>query len=107
MAERNDVINLIHAICGPMPWEVQTPICRKSYPKWINRIEFPRGFKFLTLTLFLGDGSLSAVEHIAKFTSQCADAGTNKFLKLRLFSSSLTDIAFTWFINLASNSVLN
>ena len=57
--------------------------------------------------MFAGDGSQSTVEHIAKFTSQCADAGTNEYLKLRLFANSLTDTTFTWFINLAPNFVHN
>ena len=70
-------------------------------------IELPRGFKFPTFFLFTSDGSQSTVEHIAKFTSQCAEAVANEFLKLRLFANSLTNTAFTWFINLAPNSVHN
>ena len=107
LVERNDIINFIHEVCCPLTLEVPTPVYRKPYPERIERIKLPRGFKFTTFSLFTSDGSQSTVEHIAKFTSQCAEAGTNKFLKLRLFANSLTDIAFTWFINLAPNFVHN
>ena len=73
----------------------------------IDRIEFPRGFKFPTFTLFSGDGSQSIVKHIAKFRSQCADVGSKEVLKLRLFASSLTNTSFIWFINLAPNLIQN
>ena len=65
------------------------------------------GSKFPTSSLFTGDRSRSTVEHIAKFTSQCANAGTNKFLKLKMFANSLIDTTFTWFIKLAPNTVHN
>ena len=98
---------MIHEVCGPLARGVQTPVYRKPYLDWIDRIEFPRGFKFPTFTMFAGDRSQSTVEHIAKFTSQCADARTNEYLKLRLFANSLTVTTFAWFINLAPDSIHN
>ena len=98
---------MIHEVCGPLARGVQTPVYRKPYPDWIDRVEFPRGFKFPTFTLFARNGSQSTIEHIAKFTSQCAGARKNEYLKLRLFANSLTDIAFTWFVNLAPNFIYN
>ena len=68
--------------------EVQTPIYKKPCLEWIDRIEFSNGLNFPTLTLFSGDGSESTIERIARFTSQCTDAETNEFIKLRLFACS-------------------
>ena len=107
LVEMNDIINLIHEVCGPLTRGVPTPVYRKPYLDWIDRVKLPKGFKFPTFSLCTGDGSQFTAEHIAKFTSQCAKAGTNEFLKLRPFANSLTDTAFTWFINLAPNSVHN
>ena len=94
-------------MCRPIARGIMMPVYRKPYPKWIDRIEFPRVFIFLTFALFSGDGSQSTVERTTRFTSQCANEGTNEFLKVQLFDSSSADTVFTWFINLATNSVLN
>ncbi|GKU89741.1 hypothetical protein SLEP1_g3839 [Rubroshorea leprosula] len=39
------------------------------------------------------------------FTIQCGEASGDDFLKLRLFPSSLTGIALTWYLSLPQNSV--
>ena len=73
LVERNNIINLIHKVFGPLTPGVATPMYRKPYPEWIDRIELLRGLKFPTFSLFTVDGSQSIVVHIAKFTSQCAE----------------------------------
>ena len=87
LVERNGIINLIHKVCGPLTQGVLAHVYRKPYPDWIDRIELPRGLKFPTCSLFTSAGSQSTIEHIANFISQCADVGTNEFLKLRFFSN--------------------
>lgn len=103
--DRNDIINIVQEIYGPMARGVQTPVYRKPYPEYIDRIELPRGIKLPVFSLFSGDGSQSTVEHIARYVSQGIEFGNNDLLKLRLFSNSLTDAAFIWFINLPPNSI--
>ena len=67
---------------------------------------FIRGFKVPEFSpLFSGDGSMSAEEHLVRFNCQCREAADNDYLKLRLFSSSLTNTAFSWFTHLPPNSI--
>ncbi|XP_060668110.1 uncharacterized protein LOC132799683 [Ziziphus jujuba] len=77
---------------------------RRPYLEAIDRIEFPRGFRFSEFILFSGEENQSIVEHIDRFTIQCEEAAANEFLKLCLFANSLTGSAFSWYINLQLNS---
>ncbi|XP_050218815.1 uncharacterized protein LOC126669396 [Mercurialis annua] len=45
------------------------------------------------------------MEHVARFSAQCGEAGAHDFWKLRLFASSLTKMAFTWYSHLSPNSI--
>ncbi|XP_034225438.1 uncharacterized protein LOC117635196 [Prunus dulcis] len=83
------------------------PVYRRPYPEHFDQEEFPRGFKVPDFALFSGDGLQSTVEHIGRFTAQCAEIGHREALKLRLFSSTLTGAAFSWYIKLLQNSVPN
>ena len=74
------------------------------YPAYVEQFKYPRGFKILDFSLFVGESSLSSLEHVARFTAQCRDVN-NDFHKLRLFNFSLTGSAFAWYINLPPNSV--
>ncbi|XP_068344143.1 uncharacterized protein [Pyrus communis] len=74
------------------------------YPAYVERFEYPRGFKIPDFILFAGESSLSSLEHVARFTAQCGDVNSD-FYKLRLFNFSLTGSAFAWYINLPPNSV--
>ncbi|CAL2228678.1 unnamed protein product [Prunus armeniaca] len=51
-----------------------------------------------------GSAKTSSIEHIGRFTAQCGEADSDA-QKLRLFVHSLTNAAFSWFINLPPNSV--
>jgi hypothetical protein len=42
---------------------------------------------------------------LANLFLQCGEASANDALKLRMFSLSLSDTAFTWFTSLAPNSI--
>ncbi|GMP42059.1 hypothetical protein CsSME_00011926 [Camellia sinensis var. sinensis] len=87
---------------------VQTPIYRKPYPEWVDRVhEYPRGFRIPDFTLFYGTGNQSTVEHIARFAAQCGEFTNHDYMKLRLFPNSLTGGAFVWYINLTPGSIQN
>ncbi|GKV34366.1 hypothetical protein SLEP1_g42743 [Rubroshorea leprosula] len=82
------------------------PAYRKPYPDIIDHENpFPRGFKVPEFTLFSGEVGQSTIEHIGRFTIQCGEASGDDNLKLRLFPSSLTGTALTWYLSLPQNSV--
>ncbi|KAM1469920.1 hypothetical protein ACFXTO_041034 [Malus domestica] len=74
------------------------------YPAYVERFEYPKGFKIPDFSLFAGESSLSSLEHVARFTAQCGDVNSD-FHKLRLFNISLTGSTFAWYINLPPNSI--
>ncbi|KAM1220011.1 hypothetical protein ACFX2G_048013 [Malus domestica] len=74
------------------------------YPAYVEKFEYPKGFKIPNFSLFAGELSLSLLEHMARFTAQCGDVNSD-FHKLRLFNFSLTGLAFAWYINLPPNSI--
>ncbi|GKV53168.1 hypothetical protein SLEP1_g59706 [Rubroshorea leprosula] len=104
--DRNQLIDLVHETYGPALRPLVRPSYHKPYPDYIDQDNpFPRGFKVLEFTLFSGDASQSTIEHIGRFTIQCGEASGDDFLKLRLFPSSLTGTALTWYLSLPQNSV--
>jgi hypothetical protein len=69
------------------------------YPDYRDRIcPCPTNFRFLDFTLFNGQRSISALEHISRFIHQCREVVDFEFLKLRLFLNLLMGSAFTWYI---------
>jgi hypothetical protein len=46
------------------------------------------------------------MEHVNRFIIQCEEAASRDELRVRLFSSSLSRSAFTWFISLPPNSII-
>ncbi|KAM2425005.1 hypothetical protein ACFX1W_022495 [Malus domestica] len=74
------------------------------YSAYVERFEYPKGFKIPDFSLFAGESSLSPLEHVARFITQCGDVNSD-FHKLRLFNFSLTGSAFAWYINLPPNSI--
>ncbi|XP_068319682.1 uncharacterized protein [Pyrus communis] len=74
------------------------------YLAYVEKFEYPKGFKIPDFSLFVGESSLSSLEHIARFTAQCGDVNSD-FYKLRLFNFSLIGSAFAWYINLPPNSI--
>ena len=74
------------------------------YPAYVEKFEYPKGFKIPDFSLFARESSLSSLEHVARFTAQCGDV-SNDVYKLRLFNFSLTGSAFAWYINLPPNSI--
>ena len=106
MVPRDQIADIVREMCGPMARGVQTPVYRKPYPKWVDRVhEYPRGFRIPEFALFYGNGNQSTVEHIARFAAQCGEFTNNNYMKLRLFPNSLTGGAFVWYINLTASSI--
>ncbi|GKV15503.1 hypothetical protein SLEP1_g26290 [Rubroshorea leprosula] len=93
---RDQLIDLVQETYGPALRPLVRPAYRKPYPDIIDHENpFPRGFKVPEFTLFSGEVGQSTIEHIGRFTIQCGEASGDDNLKLRLFPSSLTGIAFT------------
>ncbi|KAM0966826.1 uncharacterized protein LOC126609222 [Malus sylvestris] len=74
------------------------------YPTYVEKFEYPKGFKIPDFSLFAGESSLSSLEHVAQFIAQCGDVNSD-FYKLRLFNFLLTGSTFAWYINLSPNSI--
>ncbi|XP_021816840.1 uncharacterized protein LOC110759118 [Prunus avium] len=91
----------------PHARRIGRPVYRRPYPGHFDQEEFSRGFKVPNFALFSGDGLQSTVEHIGRFTTQCAEIGHREALKLRLFPSTLTRAAFLWYVKLSRNSIPN
>ncbi|GKV50531.1 hypothetical protein SLEP1_g57234 [Rubroshorea leprosula] len=103
---RDQIIDMVQEAYGLVLRPLVRPAYRKLYPNFIDQENpFPRGFKVPEFTLFSGDGGYSTIEHIGRFTIQCGEASGDDNLKLRLFPSSLTSTALTWYLSLPQNSV--
>ena len=82
------------------------PYYQRPYPDYIDQMfEFPPNFKLPNFTLFFGVDKQTTLEHMARFTAQCGEISNDDMLKLRIFSSSLTGPAFTWYVNLPVGSM--
>jgi hypothetical protein len=46
------------------------------------------------------------MEHITWFIIQCGEVGNVDALRIRLFSSSLSGLAFSWFTSLPANTII-
>jgi hypothetical protein len=49
---------------------------------------------------------MSTMEHITQFIIQCGEVGNVDALRVRLFSSSLSGLTFSWFTSLPPNSII-
>ena len=78
---------------------------RTPYPASFDQITFPQRFKVPDFTRFSGQDETSTIEHVTRFIIQCGEAGANSALRVRLFSSSLSVPAFSWFTSLPANSI--
>jgi hypothetical protein len=80
---------------------------RTPYPSGYDQIPFPPRFKVTDFTMFFGQDETSTMEHITRFIIQCGEAGNVDALRIQLFSSSLSGLAFSWFTSLPANSIIN
>jgi hypothetical protein len=67
------------------------------YPTGFDQIPFPSRFKVPDFTKFYGQDETSSMEHITRFIMQCGEAGNVDALRISLFSSSMSRLAFSWF----------
>ena len=99
-----DVVEVQRMIDSALKKGPKFPKFIHPYPAYVEKFEYPKGFKIPDFSLFAGESSLSSLEHVARFTAQCGDV-SNDLYKLRLFNFSLTGSAFAWYINLPPNSI--
>ena len=81
-------------------------VYRTPYPAAYDQLPLPHKYKLPDFTKFSGQGEVSTVEHINRFIMQCGEVAQNDALRVRLFSMSLSGLAFTWFTMLPANSII-
>ncbi|XP_050876851.1 uncharacterized protein LOC127080576 [Lathyrus oleraceus] len=85
---------------------LQRPSYASPLSEYILQEELPPRWKVPKFTKFSGDTSESTIKHVARYLIEAGEIARNENLKVKYFPSSLTKIAFTWFISLPANSVL-
>jgi hypothetical protein len=80
-------------------------VYQKPYPDYYDQLSYPRGYGVPKFSKFSGEDGKTTLEYVGQFILQCGEASANGMLKLRMFSLSLADTAFTWFTSLPPNSV--
>jgi len=68
------------------------------YHPTYDLIPLPYRYKVPDFTNFSGQDDTSTMEHVNWFIIQCGEATNRDQLRVRLFFSSLSGSAFTWFI---------
>jgi hypothetical protein len=95
---REDMLEIFRQTFGTEP-KTKSRSYRRLHPA------YPHGFKIPEFTKFSGDDGRSTLEHISQFTIHCGAASSNDICKMKLFPSSISGVAFTWFISLPPNLV--
>ena len=80
---------------------------QKPYPPEFDFVSYPAGWRVPVFTKFNCDDSRTTWEHVSQYILQLGEASFNDALRVRLFSLSLTGMAFSWFSSLAPNSIRN
>ena len=78
---------------------------RRPYVDAFDLIPYPTGWRVLDFVKFSGDDNRSTWEHISQYIAQLGEVDSSKFLRVHMFSLSLTGMAFFWFSSLAPNSI--
>ena len=86
--------------------KVNTYSYQTPYPPAYVLIPLPNRYKVPNFTKISGQDDTSTMEHVIRFIIQCGEAANRDELWVRLFSSYLSGLAFTWFISLPPNSVI-
>ncbi|KAM5552842.1 hypothetical protein ABKV19_025189 [Rosa sericea] len=74
------------------------------YPSNIMHLSYPKNYETPTFTLFDGRKG-SPKKHISRFIDALGPHASNHNLRLREFSKTLTDRAYTWYTTLAPGSI--
>ncbi|CAL5386670.1 unnamed protein product [Camellia sinensis] len=80
------------------------PDVKPPYPIEMLSYPYPEGYTVPKFIKFDGKQG-NAREHVVRFIETLGIHGSNHVLRLREFSKSLTDRAYSWYVNLAPNSV--
>ncbi|XP_059654675.1 uncharacterized protein LOC132301442 [Cornus florida] len=81
------------------------PVYRMPYPDHVDAHELPRNYRYPDFSMYYGEENFFTVQHIARFTAQCGEAGPNPWLRMRLFSCFLAGAAFEWYSTLLANNI--
>jgi hypothetical protein len=73
----------------------QGHVYQKTYPNYYDQLPYPIGYRVPGFSKFSGEDDKTILEHVGQFILQCGEASANDALKLRMFSLSLSGIAFT------------
>ena len=68
-----DVVEIQRMIDSALKKGPKFPKFIHPYPAYVEKFEYPKGFKIPDFSLFAGELSLSSLEHVARFTAQCGD----------------------------------
>src|ERR1041384_6891754 len=79
----------------------------KPYPKEFDQMPAPPKFKVPEFSKFSGNDNTSTVEHISRYIAQLGIAAAAEYMKVRLFSLSLSGPAFGWYTTLAPGSIVS
>ena len=77
------------------------------YPEWYDLVALPTNYRLPEFTKFTGQDSISTIEHISRYLTQLSEASVKDAHRVRFFSLSLSEPAFTWFSSLLVNSIVN
>jgi hypothetical protein len=83
---------------------IRHKIYQKPYPSIFDSVAHPAGWHVPDFNKFDGKGSRTTWEHVSQYLAQLGKASSIEALHVRLFSLSLTGIAFAWFSSLPTYS---
>ena len=78
---------------------------RRSYPNWVEQAPMPPKYKLPEFSKFFEQDNITTIKHIGKYITQLGEAAASEALKIRLFSLSLSGLAFSWFASLPAGSI--
>ena len=64
-----DVVEVQRMIDSALKKGPKFPKFIHPYPAYVEKFEYPKGFKIPDFSLFAGESSLSFLEHVARFTA--------------------------------------
>jgi hypothetical protein len=78
---------------------------QKPYAVEFDLVSYPTSWRVPDFMKFNGDDNRTTWEHIIQYIAQLGEVSFSDAIRVRLFSSSLTRTAFSWFSSLAPNSI--
>ncbi|KAG5523151.1 hypothetical protein RHGRI_035089 [Rhododendron griersonianum] len=96
---------LIQSEKQPLAFTPDADLC-PPYPIAVANMPYPEGYTVPKFIRFDGRKG-NAKEHVIRFVDSLGVHSGDRNLRLREFSKSLTDKAYSWYANLAPNSILS